>query len=196
MIERYTLPEMAALWTQQAKFQTWLEVELAVLKVQEELGHVPKGVYARVKPKVSFDITRIDEIELEVKHDVIAFLTSVAEFVGDESRYIHMGMTSSDLVDTVLSLQIQRAGKMISERLMTFRDTVYAKARQHQHTVMVGRSHGIHGEPITFGLKLLTWVDELDRSIERVQLALEENRIGQISGAMGTYSNIDPMVEI
>ncbi|MEB3288055.1 MAG: adenylosuccinate lyase [Vampirovibrionales bacterium] len=196
MIERYTLPEMGSLWAQEAKFETWLEVELAVLKVQEERGDVPEGIHKHVHARAKFLISRIDEIELEVKHDVIAFLTNVAEYVGDESRYVHMGMTSSDLIDTALSLQIQRAGKLLLEKLATLRQTVYQKAVEHQHTVMVGRSHGIHGEPITFGLKLLNWVDELDRQYERLNAALEENRIGQVSGAMGTYSNVDPDVEV
>ncbi len=196
MIERYTLPEMQALWTRQAVFETWLEVELAVLETQEKLGMVPAGVSADVRGKARFEIARIDEIELEVKHDVIAFLTCVGESVGENARFIHLGMTSSDLIDTALALQIQKAGKLLQEKLARLKDTVLQRAIEHKKTVMVGRSHGIHGEPITFGFKLLGWVDELDRQEKRLWDALEENRVGQVSGAMGTYSNIDPKVEV
>ncbi|WP_373532489.1 adenylosuccinate lyase [Vampirovibrio sp.] len=195
MIERYTLPEMSALWTREAIFKTWLKVELAVLETQESMGLVPAGVSADVSAKARFDIARIDEIEAEVRHDVIAFLTSVAESVGENARFVHMGMTSSDLLDTALSLQIQEAGALVQQKLSTLIDTVRAKALAHRDTVMVGRSHGIHGEPITFGLKLLNWMDELQRQQKRLSESLEENRVGQFSGAMGSYSNIDPEVE-
>ncbi len=195
MIERYTLPEMSALWTREAIFKTWLTVELAVLQVQEEMGLVPAGVCADVRSKARFDIARIDEIEAEVRHDVIAFLTNVAESVGENSRFVHMGLTSSDLLDTALSLQIQSAGVLVQEKLAQVIETVKQKALAHRDTVMVGRSHGIHGEPITFGLKLLNWLDELHRQQQRLTDALEENRVGQMSGAMGSYSNIDPLVE-
>jgi adenylosuccinate lyase len=195
MIERYTLPEMAALWTREAVFETWLAVELAVLDVQEGMGLVPAGVSEDVRARAGFDIARIDAIEAEVRHDVIAFLTSVAEHVGENARYVHMGMTSSDLIDTALSLHIQKAGKLILEKLRAAIDTVHDRAVEHRDTVMVGRSHGIHGEPITFGLKLLNWLDELQRQQARLESALEENRVGQISGAMGSYSNIEPAVE-
>ncbi|MDX2084619.1 MAG: adenylosuccinate lyase [Candidatus Melainabacteria bacterium] len=199
MIERYTRPEMQAIWSQDAKFNTWLAVELAVLEVQEQLGVLPAdaqpGVASRVRQKAAFDVARIDAIELEVKHDVIAFLTSVAELVGEESRFVHLGMTSSDLIDTALALQIQQSGELLLAALDTLRATVFARAQEHRNTVMVGRSHGIHGEPITFGLKLLGWVDALDRQRERLVDALEENRVGQLSGAMGTYAHLPPAVE-
>ncbi len=195
MIERYTLPEMSALWTREAIFKTWLTVELAVLQVQEEMGLVPAGVCADVRSKARFDIARIDEIEAEVRHDVIAFLTNVGESVGENSRFVHMGLTSSDLLDTALSLQIQSAGVLVQDKLTQVIETVKQKALAHRDTVMVGRSHGIHGEPITFGLKLLNWLDELQRQQQRLTDALEENRVGQMSGAMGSYSNIDPAVE-
>lgn len=195
MIERYTLPEMAALWTREAVFETWLTVELAVLEVQESLGLVPVGVSDDVRAKAGFDLARIDVIEAEVRHDVIAFLTSVAEHVGENARYVHMGMTSSDLIDTALSLHIQRAGELILDKLREVIGTVRARAVEHRDTVMVGRSHGIHGEPITFGLKMLNWLDELQRQQSRLEFALEENRVGQLSGAMGSYSNIEPIVE-
>jgi adenylosuccinate lyase len=196
MIERYSLPEMAQVWTQEEKFRTWLEVELAVVDVQETMGIIPQGVSQDVAQKANFDIDRIDTIELEVKHDVIAFLTSVAEFVGENSRYVHLGMTSSDLIDTALSLQIQKAGHLILKKLKGLKETIARRAFEHQNTPMVGRSHGIHAEPLTFGLKLLVWVDELSRHETRIASALEENRVGKISGAVGTYSNILPAVEI
>lgn len=195
MIERYSLPEMSALWSREALFRTWLEVEIAVVAVQEAMGYIPSGVTADVQSKARFDIARIDEIEAEVRHDVIAFLTCVAESVGENSRFVHLGMTSSDLIDTALALQIQRAGQLITHKLDELIETVRQRAVEHRDTVMVGRSHGIHGEPITFGLKLLNWLDELERQKKRLADALEENRVGQISGAMGSYSNIDPRVE-
>ena len=196
MIERYTLPEMAQVWSLETKYQTWLEVEIAACRAQEALGHIPQGVSDRVEASARFDLDRIDALDQELKHDVIAFLTCVAESVGDDSRYVHQGMTSSDLIDTALSLQIQRSGKLLLEKLVTLRETVYEQAKKHQHTVMVGRSHGVHAEPITFGLKLLVWVDELDRQRLRLEQALDENRMGKCSGAVGTYSNIDPKVEL
>lgn len=195
MIERYTLPEMDAVWSLENKFKTWLDVELAVVKVQETHGVIPAGVYEDVKSKAAFNIERIDAIEAEVRHDVIAFLTNVAEYVGENSRYVHQGMTSSDLIDTAMALQIRQGGQLLIEKLDRVRETVYQKAVEYKHTPMVGRSHGIHGEPITFGLKLLVWVDELDRQRCRLLAGLESCREGQISGAMGTYSNIDPLVE-
>lgn len=195
MIERYTLPEMEALWSRDAIFSTWLKVELAVLETQESLGLVPHGVSADVRQKASFDIQKIDEIEAVVRHDVIAFLTNVAESIGENSRFVHMGMTSSDLIDTALALQVQDAGALIQEKLTTLINTVQTKSLEHRNTIMVGRSHGIHGEPITFGLKLLNWLDELQRHQSRLTAALEENRVGQMSGAMGSYSNISPDVE-
>ncbi|MGE0201118.1 MAG: adenylosuccinate lyase [Candidatus Melainabacteria bacterium] len=195
MIERYTLPEMAALWTREALFDTWLQVELTVMDVQEAMGLIPAGTTARVRGAARVDIARVDAIEEEVRHDVIAFLTAVGETVGEDSRFIHMGMTSSDLLDTALSVQMARAGELIQAKLATLITTVSRRAGEHRHTVMIGRSHGIHGEPITFGLKLLTWVDELERQQIRLSEALRQNAVGQISGAMGTYSNIDPAVE-
>lgn len=205
MIERYTLPEMASLWTREAIFKTWLNVEMAVLEVQERFSQanperhegakIPLGVTEDVRSKAKFDIDRIDTIEAEVRHDVIAFLTSLAEHVGDNSRFVHLGMTSSDLVDTALAIQIQASGQLILEKLSRLIETVKSRSVEHRDTVMVGRSHGIHGEPITFGLKLLNWFDELERQQKRLLDALEENRVGQISGAMGSYSNIHPQVE-
>ncbi len=195
MIERYTLPEMQAVWSLEEKFNTWLAVELAVTQVQESLGLVPAGVTQEIRAKACFDIARIDVIEQEVKHDVIAFLTSVAESVGEQSRFIHLGMTSSDLIDTALALQIAKAGELLQQKLAALKQTLWKRAEEHRHTVTVGRSHGVHAEPTTFGLKLLVWVDEVARQEKRLADALEENRVGKISGAVGTYSNIDPQVE-
>lgn len=196
MIERYTLPEMAAVWDLQTKYQTWLDVELAVLQAQEELGRVPAGTTGRVREKAAFSIARIDALDAELKHDVIAFLTNLAEYVdAADSRFVHLGMTSSDLIDTALSLQLQRAGQLLLDKLDALRETVYLRALEHRHTVMMGRSHGIHGEPITFGLKLLVWVDALDRQRRRLVAALEDCRVGMVSGAMGTYAHLPPEVE-
>jgi adenylosuccinate lyase len=182
MIERYTLPEMAAIWSVDNRFQTWLQVELTVMAVQESMGQVPAGTHATVKAKAQFDPARIDAIEAEVKHDVIAFLTNVSESVGEAGRWLHLGMTSSDLIDTAFALQIQSAGQLIQQSLSTYIQTIRQQAATHKHTVMVGRSHGIHAEPLTFGLKLLVWVDELERHQQRLAVALEENRVGKLSG--------------
>ncbi len=202
MIERYTRPEMASQWDANTKHRTWIEVELAVLSVQESLGQVPAGVSQAVEaalPSDSFwndaQTLRMNEIEAEVKHDVIAFLTVLSEAAGDSARFLHNGMTSSDLIDTALSLQIQRAGVLLQQGLETLRETLYQHALTHQHTPMVGRSHGMHGEPITWGWKILGWVDELDRQLCRLEGALAECAVGQMSGPMGTYSNISPEVE-
>lgn len=195
MIERYTLPEMGQLWRPETKFALWLKVELAVLEVQEELGYVPKGVTQDVRQKACFRIDRIDEIELEVKHDVIAFLTCVNEAVGENSRFIHMGMTSSDLIDTALSLQLGQAAQLIQQKLNALTQAVFELAKKHQYTPTIGRSHGIHAEPTTFGLKVLIWVDELQRHQQRLSQSLEDLKVGQISGPVGTYSALDPRIE-
>jgi adenylosuccinate lyase len=196
MIERYTLPDMAALWTQTARYDYWLRVELAAMAVQEAQGLVPEGTSARARALASFDPQRIDAIEAQVKHDVIAFLTNVGESLGEDSRFLHLGMTSSDLIDTALALQLQDAGRLLRETLADVCDVVQQQALAHRHTVMIGRSHGVHGEPITFGWKLLGWLDELQRHQARLAAALEENRVGQLSGAMGTYPHTNtPEIE-
>jgi len=195
MIERYTLPEMGQLWHPETRYALWLKVELAVLEVQEALGRVPQGVTQDVRSKACFNLARIDEIEAEVKHDVIAFLTSVNESVGENSRFIHLGMTSSDMIDTALALQLVQAGRMLQKRLTTLQETVLALALKHKDTATIGRSHGIHAEPTTFGLKVLVWLDELQRHDTRLAASIEELRVGQISGPVGTYSAIDPEVE-
>jgi adenylosuccinate lyase len=195
MIPRYSRPQMSALWTAENRFATWLKVELAVLQTQEMMGIVPAGVHDVVASKASFDVERIDALEAEVKHDIIAFVSCVAESVGEEGRFLHLGMTSSDLIDTAQSLMIQEAGQLVLAQLKTLRDVLWTRAYEHRYTLCIGRSHGIHGEPVTFGFKLVGWVDELNRHITRLQVALEENRVGMISGAMGNFAHMPPELE-
>ncbi len=195
MIERYTLPEMGDLWTDQYRFQTWLEVEIAVCEAQAKLGRIPLEAVETIKAKADFNVERILEIEAEVHHDVIAFLTNVNEYVGDAGRYIHLGMTSSDVLDTALSLQIVASHKLILTHVENLIQAIRYKAQEHRDTVMIGRSHGIHAEPMTFGFKLAGWLAEMQRHRERLTRIQGEIAVGQISGAVGTYANIDPEVE-
>ena len=195
MIERYTLPEMGELWTDQYKFQTWLQVEIAVCEAQAKLGLIPQEAVDTIKEKANFDVARILEIEAEVHHDVIAFLTNVNEYVGDAGRYIHVGMTSSDVLDTALSLQIVASHQLILTHVENLIQAIRYKAQEHRDTVMIGRSHGIHAEPMTFGFKLAGWLAEMQRHRERLTRIQDEIAVGQISGAVGTYANIDPEVE-
>ncbi|PZO53364.1 MAG: adenylosuccinate lyase [Phormidesmis priestleyi] len=195
MIERYTLPEMGDLWTDQYRFQTWLEVEIAVCEAQAKLGRIPLEAVETIKAKANFNVERILEIEAEVHHDVIAFLTNVNEYVGDAGRYIHLGMTSSDVLDTALSLQIVASHKLILTHVENLIQAIRYKAQEHRDTVMIGRSHGIHAEPMTFGFKLAGWLAEMQRHRERLTRIQGEIAVGQISGAVGTYANIDPEVE-
>ena len=195
MIERYTLPEMGDLWTDQYKFETWLQVEIAVCEAQAKLGRIPQEAVDTIKEKANFDVARILEIEAEVHHDVIAFLTNVNEYVGDAGRYIHLGMTSSDVLDTALSLQIVASHKLILTHVENLIQAIRYKAQEHRDTVMIGRSHGIHAEPMTFGFKLAGWLAEMQRHRERLTRIQDEIAVGQISGAVGTYANIDPEVE-
>ncbi|MEM9149201.1 MAG: adenylosuccinate lyase [Cyanobacteria bacterium P01_F01_bin.3] len=195
MIERYTLPEMGELWTDYYKFQTWLQVEIAVCEAQAKLGKIPQEAVDTIKEKANFDVERILEIEKEVKHDVIAFLTNVNEYVGDAGRYIHLGMTSSDVLDTALSLQIVASHQLILTHVENLIQAIRYKAQEHRNTVMIGRSHGIHAEPMTFGFKLAGWLAEMQRHRERLTRITGEIAVGQISGAVGTYANIDPEVE-
>ena len=195
MIERYTLPEMGQLWTDEYKFKTWLQVEIAVCEAQADLGRIPAEAVEEIKAKADFDVARILEIEAEVRHDVIAFLTNVNEYVGDAGRYIHLGMTSSDVLDTALSLQIVASHQVIMRQLEQLIQAIRYKAQEHRDTVMIGRSHGIHAEPMTFGFKLAGWLAEMLRHRERLTRIQDEIAVGQISGAVGTYANIDPEVE-
>lgn len=194
-IERYTLPEMGDLWTDRYKYQTWLRVEIAVCEAQAELGYIPKEAVAEIQAKANFDPDRIQEIEAEVRHDVIAFLTSVNEYVGDAGRYIHLGMTSSDMLDTALALQLVESLNILLERLEDTIQAIRYQAQQHRHTVMVGRSHGIHAEPITFGFKLAGWLAEMMRHRDRLVALRQSVAVGKISGAVGTYANVDPRIE-
>ncbi|MCG9891214.1 MAG: adenylosuccinate lyase [Thermosynechococcaceae cyanobacterium MS004] len=195
MLERYTLPEMGGLWTESYKYKTWLQVEVAVCEAQAELGKVPPEAIATIKEKASFDPQRILEIEATVKHDVIAFLTNVNEYVGDAGRYIHVGMTSSDVLDTALALQLRDSLDIILKHVGALIAAIRTQATQHRYTVMVGRSHGIHAEPITFGFKLAGWLAEMLRHEARLLQVKEDISVGKFSGAVGTYANIDPQVE-
>jgi adenylosuccinate lyase len=195
MIERYTRPEMGAIWSDQHKFQCWWQVEREVCKVQYERGLIPEKDWQIIDSKAAFSVERILEIEEEVKHDVIAFLTNVAEYVGPSSRFIHKGMTSSDLLDTALALQLEDASQLILEQLNILHDLLIEKALEYKHYLMIGRTHGGHAEPITFGLKYLIWQDEIRRHISRFQLAVADIKVGKISGAVGTYQHLDPEVE-
>lgn len=195
MIERYTLPEMGELWTDIYKYKTWLRVEIAVCEAQAELGYIPQEAVEEIKAKAQFDPQRILEIEAEVRHDVIAFLTNVNEYVGDAGRYIHLGMTSSDMLDTALSLQMVDSLQVIMVHVENLVQAIRYKAQEHRNTVMIGRSHGIHAEPITFGFKLAGWLAEMLRHRERLTRLQEQIAVGKISGAVGTYANIDPKIE-
>ena len=195
MIERYTLPEMGKIWTENAKFQSWLKVEIAACQANCSLGKIPEEALTEIRLKAKFEESRIKEIEKEVKHDVIAFLTNINEFVGDSGRYIHVGMTSSDVLDTGLSLQLKDSCELLLEEIEKLENEVRLLARQHKNTLMIGRSHAIHGEPISFGFKLAGWLAEIIRDKKRLLTLKDSVAIGQISGAMGTYANTNPEVE-
>ena len=195
MIERYTLPEMGTIWTDQAKYQTWLDVEIAACEANCDLGKIPIDAMKEIRKKASFEEERILEIEAEVRHDVIAFLTNVNEHVGDAGRYIHLGMTSSDVLDTGLALQLRASAELLIQENKKLEHAIRSLAKNHKTTVMIGRSHAIHGEPITFGFKLAGWLAETIRNDERLKRVKTQVSVGQISGAMGTYANTDPQVE-
>lgn len=186
---------MGAIWTDEARFQSWLNVEIAATEANAELGRVPAEAIATIHEKAAFSVARILEIEAEVRHDVIAFLTNVNEHVGDAGRYIHVGMTSSDVLDTGLALQLKASTALLRGELDALAEAIRRQARAHRTTVMIGRSHAIHGEPITFGFKLAGWLAETDRNRQRLERLESEVAVGQISGAMGTYANTDPRVE-
>ncbi|WP_199247057.1 adenylosuccinate lyase [[Phormidium] sp. ETS-05] len=194
-IERYTLPAMGDLWTDNYKLKTWLQVEIAVCEAQAELGYIPSASVAEIKEKANFDLQRVKEIEAEVRHDVIAFLTNVNEYVGDAGRYIHLGLTSSDVLDTGLALQMVASLDVLLQVVEDLIQAIRYQAQQHRETVMIGRSHGIHGEPISFGFKLAGWLAEVLRHRDRLIRLRSQVAVGKISGAMGTYANIDPRIE-
>ncbi len=189
MVERYAREEMKKKWTLQAKYQAWLDVELAVVKAWNKLGLIPDEDAKKIIKNAKFDIQRIDEIEKETKHDLIAFTTSVAESLGEESRWFHYGMTSSDTIDTAMALQMRDSLKLIIEDVKMVMESIKKRALEHKYTLMVGRSHGIHGEPITFGLVLAVWYDEMKRHLKNLQETLEVISVGQVSGAMGNFAH-------
>lgn len=196
MIARYTNPEMGAIWTLQHEFETMLEVEVAACEAMAELGEIPKEAAKNIREKATFDLNRVQEIEKVTHHDVIAFLTNVGEYVGEDSKYIHKGLTSSDVKDTALGLMMKRSADIILDDLRKLREVLLRRAKEFKHTPCIGRTHGIHAEPMTFGLKFALWSEEVSRDILRVERAKEVVSVGKLSGAVGTYSNIDPQVEV
>ena len=195
MIERYSRKELKVIWEDKNRFSIWLKIELAVAEAMEKLKIIPKGVVKKVKSKSKIDVKRILEIEKNVKHDVIAFLTSITEKVGKEARFLHKGMTSSDVLDTCFNLQLKQSGEIILKDINKLLSSIKKQALKHKLTLCIGRSHGIHAEPITFGLKLLTFYQEFLRNKKRLELAIQEISTCAISGAVGTFANIDPRVE-
>ena len=195
MIERYARPDMVAIWSPESKFGIWLEIETLAAEAMEELGQIPAGTSAAVRARSGFDVARIDAIEREVKHDVIAFLTNVAEHVGEEARYLHKGLTSSDVLDTCLAVQLARASDLLLLGLDRVLAALKSRAEEHKLTPTIGRSHGIHAEPVTFGLKLAGYYAEFSRARTRLVLAREEIATCALSGAVGTFANIDPRIE-
>ena len=195
MINRYTRPEMGSIWEDENRYAKWLDVEIAACEAMSEEGIIPAKSLKVIKEKAGFSVERIMEIEEETKHDVIAFLTSVAEYVGPESRFIHLGLTSSDILDTSFALLLKEAMNLIIQDVEGFMKTLKKRAIEHKNTVMIGRSHGIHAEPITFGLKLAVWYSEMERNLRRLEDALDIISYGKLSGAVGTFANISPRVE-
>ncbi|MDI6846222.1 MAG: adenylosuccinate lyase [Candidatus Saccharicenans sp.] len=195
MIERYTLPEMGAIWSEENRYRKWLQVELSVCEAWARLGQIPRNSLDNIKKKANFSIDRIQEIEKVVKHDVIAFLTSVAEYVGEDSRFIHMGLTSYDIVDTALSLLMVESLNLVEKRLLELRKVLRKMALKYKKTPCIGRTHGVHAEPVTFGFKILVWYEEINRHLKRLRAARETISVGRIAGAVGTYIHLDPRVE-
>ena len=195
MIPRYSRPEMAGLWEPEHRYRAWLDVELLACEANARLGLIPAKALANIRKKADFNVKRIDALEKIVKHDVIAFLTAVGERVGPDSRYIHLGLTSSDVLDTALAALMQKASDIIIGDINTLLKTLRKKAMQHKNTVMIGRSHGVHAEPVTFGLKMALWHEEMGRALERMLRARDVISVGKVSGAVGTFANIDPFVE-
>jgi adenylosuccinate lyase len=195
MIPRYTRPEMGRIWSEENGFQKWLEVEILAAEGLSRLGKVPKAAIARIRKKARFDVQRIRAIEAEVKHEIIAFLSAVAESIGDDARYLHVGMTSSDVMDTALAIQFKEASAILAQDVGDLMQALRRQAHKYKRTVMIGRTHGVHAEPITFGLKLALWYQEMARNRERFAKAVDDICVGQISGAVGTFAQISPKVE-
>ncbi len=195
MISRYSRPEMSSIWSDESKYNSWLRVEIAVCEAWAEYGRIPQKALRDIKKKAAFDVDRINELEKEIKHDVIAFLTSVAEHVGENSRFIHLGLTSSDVLDTALALQLRDSSEIIIKDIKLVLKVLKKQALKHKDTLMIGRTHGIHAEPKTLGLVFALWYDEMKRNLERMERAKDVISVGKISGAVGTYANVSPRVE-
>ncbi|HDI3439545.1 TPA: adenylosuccinate lyase [Listeria monocytogenes] len=195
MLERYTRKEMGNIWTEQNRYQAWLEVEILACEAWAELGDIPKEDVAKIRANAKFDVDRIHEIELETRHDVVAFTRSVSESLGAERKWVHYGLTSTDVVDTANSYLLKQANEILRKDLENFIAIIGEKAKEHKYTVTMGRTHGVHAEPTTFGLKLALWYEEMKRNLERFNFAADGVEFGKISGAVGTYANIDPFVE-
>ncbi|EAC5223305.1 adenylosuccinate lyase [Listeria monocytogenes] len=195
MLERYTRKEMGNIWTEQNRYQAWLEVEILACEAWAELGDIPKEDVAKIRANAKFDVDRIHEIELETRHDVVAFTRSVSESLGAERKWVHYGLTSTDVVDTANSYLLKQANEILRKDLENFIAIIGKKAKEHKYTVTMGRTHGVHAEPTTFGLKLALWYEEMKRNLERFNFAADGVEFGKISGAVGTYANIDPFVE-
>ncbi len=195
MISRYTLPEMGKIWEDEFKFSTWLKIEILACEARKEMGEIPEEDLKVIKEKAAFNVKKILDIEETTKHDVIAFLTNVAEYVGPSSRHIHYGMTSSDILDTTLCFQMKSAGEILLNQLLQLKEVLKVRAIEHKNTVCIGRSHGIHAEPTTIGLKFALWYEEIKRNIKRLQSAIDTVSVGQISGAVGTFEHLSPQVE-
>ncbi|MGN7471516.1 adenylosuccinate lyase [Brevibacillus sp. SAFN-007a] len=195
MIERYSRPEMRAIWTEENKFKAWLKVEILACEAWSKLGVIPEEDVKKLWEKASFDIQRIYEIEEETRHDVVAFTRAVSETLGEEKKWVHYGLTSTDVVDTALSYLLRQANEILEKDIEDFIAILADKAREHKDTVCMGRTHGVHAEPTTFGLKLALWHEEMKRNLARFRAAKQEVAYGKISGAVGTYANIDPFVE-
>ncbi len=195
MIDRYTRPEMAELWSETQQFQAWLDVELAACWAWSQVGAIPEADVEKLYADARFDVSRIHEIEQQTRHDVVAFTRAVSESLGDEKKWVHYGLTSSDVVDTAWSVRLKKANVLLRDALRQLRDVVAQKARAHRHTLMMGRTHGVHAEPTTFGLKLALYYAELGRNLERFERAADEVEVGKLSGAVGTFAHIPPEVE-
>src|SRR2546426_4872987 len=195
MIPRYTLPEMGALWSEETKFQKWLDVEIAVCEVHAEMGTIPREALEQIKSKAKFSVDRIHEIEKTTDHDVIAFTTNLAESIGEAARFVHYGLTSSDVVDTANALLLRDACDILLKKIEALLDVLKRRAHEFKHTPQIGRTHGIHAEPTSFGLTFALWYDEMRRNRDRLRRARATVAVGKISGAVGTFAHLDPVVE-
>jgi len=196
MISRYTLPEMAELWSDEHKFKTWLKVEIAVCEAKSDRGQIPRASLANIKKRAAFNVERIAEIEALVNHDVIAFLTNVAEYLGPDAKYIHVGLTSSDILDTSVACLMKDAGKLIRKKLVSISNLLQEMIPKYKNALCIGRTHGVHAEPTSFGLKLALWNMEIRRDLKRLDLAVKDIAVGKLSGAVGNFAHIEPETEV